>query len=182
MDGLAFSATGGAINFEDDWNFLEARPDPLSSIHPYPAKFIPELPRKLIATYRPIDGLALLDPFCGSGTALSEAQVAGVPSIGIDLNPIAVMMSRVKTSPVPNGAGRALSEVLESAQSDFTPSLPNIPRLDHWFKPQVQIAIARLAEAIKARAGDSADILRLALSSIIVRVSNSGKRYAIRSD
>jgi site-specific DNA-methyltransferase (cytosine-N4-specific) len=124
--------------------------------------------------------LFLLDPFCGSGTSLIEAQVAGLPSIGIDLNPIAVLISRVKTSPLPAHVGRRLSEVIELAEAGQQPVLPDIPRLDHWFRPEVQEAISFLAAAIDARGGDTRDLLRLALSSIIVRVSNqeSDTRYA----
>jgi site-specific DNA-methyltransferase (cytosine-N4-specific) len=180
MDGMEFTVATRPLTVTVDWNFADSRPDSLSGIHPYPAKFIPEIPRKLIETYRPADGLTLLDPFCGSGTALTEAQVAGLPSIGIDLNPIAVMMSRVKTSPLPADVGRSLSEVIELAQSEVAPALPEIPRLDHWFRPEVQAAIAVLATAIDARGGAARDVLRLALSSIIVRVSNqeSDTRYA----
>jgi site-specific DNA-methyltransferase (cytosine-N4-specific) len=177
---MEFTVAARPLTVTGDWNFVDARPDSLSGVHPYPAKFIPEIPRKLIQTYRPAEGLSLLDPFCGSGTTLTEAQVAGLPSIGIDLNPIAVMMSRVKTSPLPEGVGRSLSEVVELAQLEVAPALPEIPRLDHWFRPEVQAAIAVLATAIGTRGGAARDILRLALSSIIVRVSNqeSDTRYA----
>lgn len=180
MDGMAFRATPGPAAAGDNWDFSDAHPHSLSGIHPYPAKFIPEIPRRLIEAYRPADGLVLLDPFCGSGTTLSEAQRGGLPSIGIDLNPIAVMMSRVKTAPIPETVGRALSEVVELARTDIAPVLPDIPRLDHWFRPEVQVAVASLATAIAARGGTARDILRLALSSIIVRVSNqeSDTRYA----
>lgn len=180
MGGTAFTATTGSTVVVDNWDFADASPHSLSGIHPYPARFIPEIPRRIIETYRPAEGFVLLDPFCGSGTALSEAQGADLPSIGIDLNPIAVMMSRVKTAPLPRKIGRSLSEVVESARADVAPVLPKIPRLDHWFRPEVQVAIAGLAAAIGAKGGGTRDILRLALSSIIVRVSNqeSDTRYA----
>ena len=90
------------------------------------------------------------------------------------------MMSRVKTAPLPEKIGSALSEVLELARADIAPILPEIPRLDHWFRSEVQVAIAALASAIGTQGGAARDILRLALSSIIVRVSNqeSDTRYA----
>lgn len=180
MDGMLPAGPSVPNLLMGDWDFAAARPDVLSGIHPYPAKFIPEIPRRLIEAFRPTEGLALLDPFCGSGTALAEAQASGLPSIGVDLNPIAVLMSRVKTSPLPENASRALSEVVELAHSDLTPSLPEIPRLNHWFEPAVQNALASLAAAIASHGGAATDLLRLALSSIIVRVSNqeSDTRYA----
>jgi DNA modification methylase len=165
---------------EPGWNFLDSRPHPLVNLHPYPARFIPEIPRRLIEVLRPADGLAVLDPFCGSGTTLTEAQAAGLVSVGIDLNPIAALMSRVKTSPVPEGINKIVSEVVEQAQSDANPQVPEIPRLDHWFRKDVQLALAGLASAIGSAPTESRDLLRFALSSIIVRVSNqdSDTRYA----
>ena len=38
----------------------------------------------------------ILDPFCGSGTTLIEASLLGLKSIGIDINPIACLSSKVK--------------------------------------------------------------------------------------
>jgi DNA methylase len=179
MDGMDFSLNSGS-SVRGDWDFADARPSPLGNLHPYPAKFIPEIPRKLIETYPPADGTLLLDPFCGSGTTLTEAQLLGLVSVGVDLNPIAVLMSRVKTTPLPSDAGAALSEVVEIALADTSCSVPEIPRLDHWFRPDVQVAISSLSSAIIARGGEARDLLRLALSSIIVRVSNqeSDTRYA----
>lgn len=39
----------------------------------------------------------ILDPFCGCGTTLIEAKLLGFNSIGIDINPIACLNSKVKT-------------------------------------------------------------------------------------
>ncbi|MBI1187356.1 MAG: RNA methyltransferase [Alphaproteobacteria bacterium] len=189
MDGMplimrnrvgATSCLGPARLADTGWDFRDARPHPLGNLHPYPARFIPEIPRRLIAELRPADGLAVLDPFCGSGTTLTEAQATGLRSIGIDLNPIAVLMSRVKTSPIPVGIGKALSEAIQRAESEANPQVPDIPRLDHWFRKDIQLAVASLASAVAVAPAEAKDLLRLALSSIIVRVSNqdSDTRYA----
>src|SRR5436309_3516443 len=83
-----------------DWNFTNSKTNNgTHSIHPYPAKFIPQIPRHLIQRIRPLKGSFVFDPFCGCGTTLLEAQAAGYPSIGVDLNPIASMIARVKTRP-----------------------------------------------------------------------------------
>jgi DNA modification methylase len=73
-----------------EWSFSNrARYSDLEAIHPYPAKFIPDLPGALL-DHLPIEpGNIVLDPFVGSGTTLVECQKRGIPSIGIDLNPIA---------------------------------------------------------------------------------------------
>ena len=179
MNSIAFTSTD-RVKADGAWDFTDSRSDPLSAIHPYPAKFIPSIPRKLIQDFRPRQGLALLDPFCGSGTALSAAQAVGIPSIGVDLNPIAAMISRVRTSPMPDGVLDVAATIERAARADRAPGVPLIPRLGHWFKPRVQAAIASLTNAIDAHGGSSKELLRLALSSIIVRVSNqdSDTRYA----
>lgn len=163
-----------------DWDFAESRAESLHTVHPYPAKFIPDIPRTLIALLPPRAGTAVFDPFCGSGTTLVEAQRAGHASVGIDLNPVAVLISRVKTRELPLGIGKAISSVVEEALADPMSEVPPIPRLDHWFKPSVQVALARLGRAVAHADVDCRDILRLAMSSIIVRVSNqdSDTRYA----
>src|SRR5438094_711894 len=64
------------------WDFADARTGGgLHGIHPYPAKFIPQIPRTLIELFHPGDDSPVLDPFCGSGTTLAEAFLSGVNSI-----------------------------------------------------------------------------------------------------
>ena len=42
----------------------------------------------------------LLDPFVGSGTAVLEAQILGINGIGIDISPLCILISKVKTESV----------------------------------------------------------------------------------
>ena len=164
-----------------DWNFKAAKTqEGVHRIHPYPAKFIPQIPRRLIELLHAGDGSAVLDPFCGSGTALVEAQALGYPAIGIDLNPLAALIAKVKTHPpgvslLPSAA-RAVARATRTVQK-----IPPIPRLDHWFESVVQEALAALVGAIAAVVDVRVrEALQVALSSIIVRVSNqeSDTRYA----
>ncbi|HEV2618756.1 MAG TPA: DNA methyltransferase [Acidobacteriaceae bacterium] len=165
-----------------DWTFPErGRGHDIESLHPYPAKFISEIPSAILDSLRPPAHTLVFDPFCGSGTTLLAAQKRGLPSVGVDLNPIACLISRVKTSPTPFGLEADAVAILEEARNDTNPAIPAIPNLDHWFEPSVQIAVAGLVAAIARRIGSPTfDTLRLALSSILVRVSNqdSDTRYA----
>ena len=45
---------------------------PVHSLHPYPAKFVPALPRRIIEALSDLGDL-IMDPFAGSGTTLVEA-------------------------------------------------------------------------------------------------------------
>lgn len=165
-----------------DWNFAHrGKGHDIEGVHPYPAKFIADIPRALLASLPIPENTAVLDPFCGSGTTLSESQRLGIPSFGIDLNPIACLISRVKTAPMPDQFERMAVRVIEGAKILRDPMRREIPNLDHWFNPEIQEAIAALIHAIDTNTPEFChDALKLALSSILVRVSNqeSDTRYA----
>lgn len=167
---------------EIDWSFRERTTAPaIEAIHPYPAKFIGDIPRALIETLPLPKDTGVLDPFSGSGTTLIEAQRAGLPSVGIDLNPIACLIARVKTSPLAEGFMEAVEEIIGRARNIRSLRTPDIPNVDHWFKTEIQLAVGALAQTIAEDYYASwLDQLRLALSSILVRVSNqdSDTRYA----
>ena len=164
-----------------NWDFPERFTDrDIEEIHPYPAKFIAELPRALISALPVPDGTAILDPFCGSGTALVECQRLGITAIGIDLNPIACLMSRVKTTHLDTHIESYAQEMVAAIKDQPLFNMPAIPNLNHWFEQEIQEELVRLVNSISSAPASMQDCLRLALSSIIVRVSNqeSDTRYA----
>ncbi len=167
---------------EIDWSFRErAKAPAIEAIHPYPAKFIGDIPRALIETLPLPRDTGVLDPFSGSGTTLIEAQRAGLPSAGIDLNPIACLIARVKTSPLADGFMEAVEEIIGRARSIRSLRPSEIPNVDHWFKTEIQLAVGALAQTLSEDLyAPWLEQLRLALSSILVRVSNqdSDTRYA----
>jgi len=65
--------------------------------HPYPAKYTPQLVNKYLSNFCK-QGFTLLDPFCGSGTTVVEGAINGINSVGIDLNPIAYIVSKAKSN------------------------------------------------------------------------------------
>lgn len=65
-------------------------------MHTYPARLNPRVARRLIDEYGS-EGDFLLDPFCGSGTSLVEARLAGLHGVGFDLNPTASKISLAKS-------------------------------------------------------------------------------------
>ena len=171
-------------HFEDvDWDFKGVELDSLSSIHPYPARFINEIPRALIDKLGCPADKGVLDPFCGSGTTLVEAQRKGLFSVGVDLNPIACLISSVKVNPISEEFMSMVEEVYSSSIEAFQGEMeiPHIPNLDHWFKKDIQKALSCILACIERVSNETAkNALKLALSSIIVRVSNqeSDTRYA----
>lgn len=70
------------------------------NLHEYRGKFFPQLVRSLINISGIPDAALLLDPMCGSGTATCEALSSGRSAIGADLNPLSVLISKVKSAVV----------------------------------------------------------------------------------
>lgn len=70
------------------------------NFHSFPAKFPPQLPKKFIlALTKPGD--IILDPMNGSGTTTLEARFAGRIGIGLDIDPLAILISKVKITHIP---------------------------------------------------------------------------------
>ncbi len=69
-------------------------------IYPYKGKFHPQMIRALMNIIKIQQGETLLDLFVGSGTAVLEAQILGVNAIGLDISPLCVLISKVKTESV----------------------------------------------------------------------------------
>lgn len=165
-----------------DWNFQDSIVEAIHSIHPYPAKFIPEIPRTLISNLPIPPDSIILDPFCGSGVTLVEAQKMGIESAGVDLNPIACLISTVKTQKLPSEFLSTVNEIVNyCATYKGKISIPQISNLDHWFKKEIQEGLAIiLSEINKIKDEFILNALKYCLSSIIVRVSNqdSDTRYA----
>ena len=82
------------------WSFRDANTKEYTHCyHIYPAMMIPQVARSLMEEYKPEGRFELLlDPYMGSGTSLVEASILGVNSIGTDLNPLARLMAKVKTT------------------------------------------------------------------------------------
>ncbi len=89
-------------NLPDDfWDFKKCTTRDLThGLHYYPATMVYPISQnilKIMQQHMKID--SLMDPFMGSGTVLVEGMLENIPQIyGTDLNPLAVLMSRVKTT------------------------------------------------------------------------------------
>lgn len=98
------------------------------SFHPmcsYLAMFPPGVPRYFIEQFTE-EGDVVLDPFSGRGTAPLEACIAGRIGIGVDLNPLAYLLTRAKLQ------SPHLEDVLdrlEKLREEYVPpNLDNVPK------------------------------------------------------
>ncbi|MFX0123535.1 MAG: DNA methyltransferase [Candidatus Hodarchaeota archaeon] len=81
-----------------DWDFPDSTTQYLThKFHSYPARFIPQIPRTIYDICLASNGVKIFDPFMGCGTTLVEAILTQNHAGGVDLNPLAVLISQVKT-------------------------------------------------------------------------------------
>lgn len=84
-----------------DWDFKNFTTQYLThKFHSYPARFIPQIPLSFIRLFTD-EGDTVLDPMCGCGTTSVEAFLNNRHSIGNDFNPLAILISKVKTTLIP---------------------------------------------------------------------------------
>jgi len=101
------------------WDFVDASTTYLThGVHPYPAKFIPQIPNALIQALSSV-GETVADIFCGSGTTLVETLILKRNALGLDANPLACLISRAKTARPRLEDIQALQEISNRALASF---------------------------------------------------------------
>jgi len=152
-------------------------------IHSYTAKLIPHIPHYFIGEYTR-KGDTVLDPFCGSGTTLLEARVMGRNAIGIDINPLAILISEVKTTPISTARlDCAVQLIKQQLQKSAEPQVVvEFPNKDYWFCKEAQNGLQTIRTVIERLNGNidhsMYKFLQLCFSSIIRRCSYADPRIA----
>jgi hypothetical protein len=148
-------------------------------IHWYPAKMFHRIPQAILASLSPGSPLSILDPFCGSGTVLLEGIRGGHDVIGIDVNPMARLISRVKTNPVdPHHVRRHLAGVLRRARLRPIPRSQE-PILDFWFKPRIKGALQNIFSSIsEIEHTECREFFEIGFSCIVRQASLADPRIA----
>lgn len=97
----------------------KARTKHVHRLHPYLGKFIPQLVEIFLRKYFK-HGQTVLDPFCGSGTTLVQANELGINSIGFDISEFNVLITKVKTAKYDLGiAKKEIHDILEKLRSSI---------------------------------------------------------------
>lgn len=155
------------------------------NLHAFPAKFPPQLPRAFIEGLT-TPGDVVLDPMAGSGTTVVEAFLTGRRGIGLDIDPLALLLCQVKTTSMDVFRLRQICfGVLREAESAVRRRGPALAaefvgRLDartaeflnYWFLPETQAELAALvggAQRVQDRAVRA--FLQLAISAVIITKS-----------
>ena len=162
-----------ALNSADRFNHL---------VHPYPAKLLVHIPYFFLSTdllSKPGD--IVLDPFCGSGTVLVEAQLANRRAYGADANPLARLIARVKTAPLDvQKTKRTLNEILRRIPTEPSGDRPDVVNLEHWFYPSTARQLQCLQEVIlRVRTCAVRDFLIVCFSVCLRKVSLADPRLSV---
>ena len=180
-------------NVDNRWSFREANTKEYTHCyHTYPAMMIPQVARTLIQEYRPEGKCNLLfDPYMGSGTSLVEASIANMNSVGTDLNPLARLIAKAKTTIYD-------IEKLESEFQDITSRLfffsfsdvknKNFERISNysfWYSEESLLKLSYISQLIDEYS-QNADFFNVALAEVVREVSftrnGEFKRFRMKED
>ncbi|GAB4314059.1 MAG: hypothetical protein Kow0069_15350 [Promethearchaeota archaeon] len=174
--GLPLEASEGATYSIDK----DHAPRVTHNLYKYPTKYVSEIPRWAIEKYAE-PGARVLDPFCGSGTTNLEASLAGLDSVGLDVNPFSTLLAKVKTTPLSPTQLERLLDLRHRALEEALPGpggpplageLPPLPNLYHWFPRENALKLAALgAFARRVSDPDLRDFLLVVLARILKRCS-----------
>lgn len=147
--------------------------------HTWAARMHPVLARELIAMGKP--GGVVLDPFMGGGTVLLEARVLGHQAVGVDLNPLARVVAKVRCD-APNAEARAVfmaraEQLAERSEHRVRTRQQAVARLPAvmvaLYAPHILKELTGLLEEIrKEEAVRSRETFEAVFSSLVVKLSN----------
>ena len=151
------------IPIQYDWSFADKTIKHTSYIthgfYTYPAKFIPQLSARIIKEHSKKNDI-VIDPFMGSGTTIVEAIINERIGIGTDINEVAVLLSKVKTTPIEynlltNEFSNLSFQLRYKLRGNFTKELENAKkrfalheRVDYWFKPHIKDRLIIILDSI----------------------------------
>jgi site-specific DNA-methyltransferase (cytosine-N4-specific) len=172
-----------------DWELEDANTEYYThGYHPYSAKYIPQIPNRLISTFTERNDL-VLDPFVGSGTTLVESKALGRNAIGVDINPLACLISTVKTRVIGISTAREISDFLISLRNDISRLREHITIFDaednlytnnlhhniaKWYHRNVIYELVLIKNEIDTITNsETKEFLLVAFSSILRSISNA---------
>lgn len=122
----------------------------VNNIALYPCKYIPELPRWAIKNYSKKNDI-LLDPFIGGGTTFVESLKLNRNCFGIDYNPYANLVSKVKSTIIDkNSLKSSFYKLKKSIYLDKDNDIlkPTFRNVDFWFNPEVILGLSKIKKHI----------------------------------
>ncbi|MBF0458948.1 MAG: site-specific DNA-methyltransferase [Nitrospirae bacterium] len=145
----------------------------VNSIHAYPAMFHSRLVRQLIGRYSS-EGDYILDPFMGSGVSAVESAVMGRKFIGFDINPLAVLIAKVRTTPIKKDILIDTLANINGQYYDIMPTPPVFPNINFWFTQERIMSISKIITSVDSIENEDVQrFYKITLSETIRAVSQT---------
>lgn len=163
------------------WSFRNSSTKKFThGLHKYPARMHPEIAKHIIQDYASNKKIVVTDPFMGSSGVLIEAMINGNNCIGFDINPFAVLLSKVKTTILNSKIiEKEYLEIIKKSKNDyakkeFYPNLiPEEIDINFWYKPNVVKKLSILKHHIwNVKNQKIQNFLKICLSQTIRNVGN----------
>lgn len=171
------------IKVDKSWSFSDCTQSHTRYIthgyHTYPAKFIPQLAARLIKELSKEDEI-VVDPFMGSGTTVVEALMLNRIGVGVDINPVAHLIAKAKSTPIePSLLKKEYAKIETDLQASMNGKanlfasfarevVPDNERIDYWFpkkqKDRLGILLGRINDI---RNDDVRDFYLVSFSQIL---------------
>ncbi|MBF0487068.1 MAG: hypothetical protein HQK98_02805 [Nitrospirae bacterium] len=169
-----YDLTGGKFvrDYSLDFGGIRAG-EGVNSIHAYPAMFHSRLVRQLIERYCAV-GDYVLDPFMGSGVSAVESCVMGRKFIGFDINPLAVLIAKVRTTPIAKDILLNTLEIINRQYYDVIPNPPAFPNINFWFTQERIMSLSKIITSIDSIDDENIQrFFKITLSETIRAVSQT---------
>ncbi len=139
-------------------------------------KLIPQLVSKLLDMYSE-EGDVVLANFSGSGTVALEAHLLNRNAIGIDANPLALILSRVKSSPAKINADDVIEMLDKNLPKETSKKYLEDEFLQKWFSRDSYESLDKYFQASQKLNDEKLrDTVTIAIAAIVKKVSNVDSR------
>ncbi|HEM2851918.1 TPA: modification methylase, partial [Streptococcus suis] len=135
------------------WDFSKTLSTGIHKISAYPATMVPDMQHELIRLIKLEDSNIenILDPFHGSGVTLVEGEKNGLEPIGIDINPLANLITTVKLQGVNKKYIKSANKRLKKLVQDnnFKFEIHSFNNIEKWYREDFIHTFSKIRVAIK---------------------------------
>lgn len=141
---------------EEFWSFKkDYERDYVHGLFAYPAMMVPQMQREILNIFKnrikDENEFTIFDPFMGSGTIMVEGMLQGANIIGVDINPLAYLVTKVKTTIYSTIAlEKSINRLFRGIQeNERTPVETNFDNINKWFKKDVILDLDHIKKQIE---------------------------------
>ncbi len=153
-------------------------------IYPYRGKFHPQMVRGLLNILGVTRGDTVCEPYLGSGTTAVEASLLGANVVGVDISPLCVLLTKVKTQAWTQA--QAIRECVQQLLTQSTLTVSSMSPLrgaDPVLTDFLEVAKLVTASDVARRSREEESSLRRNLASMLESVeayANAVKQFKLQ--